>query len=463
MSFPENFVWGAAAASYQIEGAAYEDGKGLSVWDVFSHTAGKTWQGHNGDVACDHYHRYPEDIALMKEIGLHAYRLSVSYPRVLPDGYGAVNQAGLAFYDKLVDALLEAGIQPYVTLFHWDYPFEAYCKGGWLNRDSADWFAEYTDAVTKALGDRVKHWMTLNEPTVFVNNGHVNGQHAPGEKWGLKKIMRIVHHALLAHGKSTQVIRANVGDAQVGIAHTHFVLYPAREEEAQIERVRQATWATAVQGTWGPSMWMDPIFKGAYPDDMHEHFPAMPIQDGDLEIISSELDWLGLNIYQGHPLQFEDDGRPSASSVTTDGDDLPQLAPLPEGFPLTMMDWPVVPPALYWGPKFFYERYQKPIVITENGLASMDWVAVDGAVHDANRIDFLTRYLREFERAGEDGVEIAGYFQWSILDNYEWAEGYRKRFGLIHVDFETQQRTLKDSAHWYRQIIESNGAALHAE
>ncbi|MEO0560796.1 MAG: GH1 family beta-glucosidase, partial [Chloroflexota bacterium] len=431
MSFPDHFVWGAAAASYQIEGAAYEDGKGLSVWDVFSHTDGKTWQGHHGDVACDHYHRYPEDVALMKQISLHAYRLSISYPRVLPNGFGTVNEAGLAFYDKLVDELLGAGIEPYVTLFHWDYPYEAYCKGGWLNRDSTDWFAEYTDAVTKKLGDRVKHWMTHNEPSVFVNNGHFTGRHAPGEQWDNRKLIRIIHHVLLAHGKSAQVIRGNVNDAKVSLAHAHHPLYPLREEPTQIEMVRQAQWTilNADLARWHAALWLDPILKGDYPSEVYDLFPTFPIQDGDLDIIQSDLDWLGLNIYQGVPLDFEA-GSQQSSTVTHDENGRPVMLPLPPGSPRTMMDWFVSPPALYWGPKFLFERYNKPIVITENGLASMDWIAVDGAVHDANRIDFLTRYLREFERAGEDGVDIAGYFQWSILDNFEWAEGYRKRFGL---------------------------------
>jgi beta-glucosidase len=448
MAFPENFVWGAAAASYQIEGGAYEDGKGLSVWDVFSHTDGKTWNGDNGDIACDHYHRYKEDVALMKQIGLQAYRLSVSYPRVMPDGYGAINEAGLAFYDKLVDELLEAGIEPYVTLFHWDYPYEAYCKGGWLNRDSASWFADYTDAVTKGLGDRVKNWMTLNEPSVFVNLGHQNGEHAPGERWDDRKVMRVVHHVLLAHGKSTQVIRANVSDAKVSIAQAMMPLYPAVEDDAHKALAMQAmAHIDKDNGKWNSTFWLDPIMKGEYPEAVYQVFPEFPIEAGDLETIKTDLDWIGLNIYWGFPIGMDADGQPSMTGFK-------------DGYPMTMMDWHVAPKALYWGPKFVYERYNKPIIITENGLASMDWVAVDGAVHDANRIDFLTRYLREFHRAGEDGVDIAGYLQWSIMDNYEWAEGYRKRFGLIHVDFETLERTLKDSAYWYGDVIKTNGEHL---
>jgi len=459
MGFPKDFVWGAAAASYQIEGAAHEDGKGLSVWDVFSHTKGKTWQGHHGDVACDHYHRYKGDIALMKQIGLKAYRLSISYPRVLPNGHGEINEAGLAFYDKLIDELLAVGIEPYVTLFHWDYPFEAYCQGGWLNRDSADWFAEYTDVVTKTLGDRVKNWITLNEPSVFVNMGYSTGQHAPGEKWADDKIMRIIHHVLMAHGRSTQVIRTNVEDAKISLAHTHLPIYPAVEDELHIEVIRQAHWAIVNRDVakWHPGMWLDPILKGEYPAEIYNLFGDFPIKDGDLDIIHTDLDWMGLNIYQGFPMEVGRDGQIKLASG--EGHE-PSLPPLPTGFPMTMMDWPMTPLSLYWGPKFLYERYEKPIIITENGLASMDWIAVDGAIHDANRIDFLTRYLREFERAGNDGVEIAGYLQWSIMDNFEWAEGYRKRFGLIYVDFETQQRTLKDSAHWYKQVIESNGASI---
>jgi len=450
MAFKDDFVWGTAAASYQIEGAAFEEGKGLSVWDVFSHTPGKIFQGDTGDVACDHYHRYEDDVALMKALGVQAYRLSISWPRVLPDGIGKVNDAGIGFYDKLVDALLEAGITPYVTLFHWDYPWELYCKGGWLNRDSADWFAEYTAAVVRVLGDRVQHWMTLNEPTIFVILGHQLGEHAPGEKWGKRHLLRILHHVLLTHGRAVQAIHAaSPQPAHVSLAMATQPIIPVTEDETHINTARELYTAVAEERfLWNPALWLDPILKGEYPQGALDLWGAeMPIREGDLKIMQQPLDFLGLNIYWGNYLQVDSFGQAS-------------LVPTKAGHPKTMMDWNVTPEALYWGPKFIYERYNLPIAITENGLASMDWVSVDGRVQDANRIDFLTRYLRQYKRAAADGVDLMGYFHWSIMDNFEWAEGYRKRFGLIHVDYQTQERTLKESAYWYREIVASNGAIL---
>ncbi|QPC80907.1 beta-glucosidase [Phototrophicus methaneseepsis] len=456
MAFPDNFVWGAAAASYQIEGAAFADEKGLSVWDVFSHTPGKTWNGDTGDVACDHYNRYQEDVQVMKQIGLQAYRLSISWPRILPEGVGKVNEAGLGFYDKLVDELLEADITPYVTLFHWDYPWELYCRGGWLNRDSADWFADYTDIVVRALGDRVKHWMTLNEPPVFVLVGHQAGRHAPGDQFSDRHIARIIHHVLLTHGKSVQAIRAaSPQPAQISWALNTDPSIPVVEDETHINAARETYWGLS-NGFWNAGLWLDPVLRGEYPQAALDRWGEyLPIREGDLEEMNQPLDFVGLNIYRGHYVAVEEDG---GSNIRSDG--RPELEGFEEGYPLTMMDWPVTPEALYWGAKWVNERYGLPIAITENGLASMDWVAVDGAVHDPNRIDFLKRYLRGFGKAGADGIPLHAYFQWSIFDNYEWAEGYRKRFGLVHVNYQTQERILKDSAHWYRQVIESNGAIL---
>ena len=450
MAFSDKFVWGAAAASYQIEGAAYEDGRGLSVWDVFSHTPGKVWDGDTGDVACDHYHRYQEDVAIMKEIGLHAYRLSIAWPRILPTGVGQVNEKGLDFYDRVVDELLAKDITPYVTLFHWDLPFELYCRGSWMNRDSINWFADYTEIVVRALGDRVKHWMTFNEPSVFAVLGYEVGVHAPGDKLTMKHMMRILHHVNVAHGKSVQAIRANSGsDTKVGVAPTTGPITPVVEDEAHINAARYAFNNISEEaGLWNLILWLDPMLKGEYPAKALELWGAdLPVEDGDMRTMHQPLDFLGINIYQGTPVAIKADGQPDMGGFKT-------------GFPRTMMDWPVTPSALYWGPKFLYERYGLPIYVTENGLASMDWVALDGKVHDSGRIDFLKRYLREYKRAAADGVELAGYFQWSIMDNFEWAEGYKRRFGLVFVDYETQQRTLKDSAYWYQDVIKSNGAAL---
>ncbi len=444
MSFPDNFVWGAAAASYQIEGGAYEDGKGLSVWDVFSHQEGAIWHGHNGDVACDHYHRYAEDVGLMKDIGLNAYRLSISWPRILPTGVGEVNAAGLDFYDKLVDELLAANITPYITLFHWDFPYELYCKGGWLNRDAADWFADFTTIVVDRLSDRVHHWITFNEPSVFMNMGHRSGLHAPGAKLPPRQLMRAAHNVHLAHGKSVQAIRAAAKSQNIiGIAPNAAPLIP--HTQADVDAARETFFAFNGDNFWSFALWTDPILLGKYPDN-ELHQPDN-IQPGDMELMQQPIDFVGVNIYFGDRFQQSANG-------------FAERVPHSENMSVTLYEWPITPEALYWGPKFLYERYGLPIYITENGLSCMDWLAVDGKVHDPQRIDFLTRYLRSLHQAIEDGVEVHGYFQWSIMDNFEWASGFQHRFGLIYVNYDTQTRILKDSAHWYRELIASNGATL---
>lgn len=450
--FPPSFVWGAAAASYQIEGAATEDGKGLSVWDMLCRKPGAIWEGHTGNVACDHYHRYAEDVALMQQIGLQAYRFSISWPRVLPDGVGKVSPAGLGFYDRLVDNLLEAGVAPYATLFHWDFPYALYCRGGWLNRDSADWFADYARVVVEALGDRVRDWMTLNEIQVFVGMGHLDGEHAPGDKLGMPEVLRVGHHAMLAHGKAVQAIRAaSPGPCRVGWAPTTFPMIPVTESPEDIAAARMAMFSVAEEfAIWSNTWWLDPVFFGRYPEDGLRLFGAAapPVQPGDMETISQPLDFCGFNIYQGSGVQAGPQGNP-----------IP--VPRPVGYPKTSFNWPVTPEALYWGPRFMYERYGLPLFITENGLANADWVSLDGVVHDPQRIDFTRRYLLALERAIADGVDMRGYFHWSLMDNFEWANGYRERFGLIFVDYPTQRRVLKDSARWYAEVIASNGAKLH--
>lgn len=448
--FPEGFLWGAAAASYQIEGAAYEDGKGPSVWDMFCQKPGAVWNGHTGDVACDHYHRYEEDVRLMREIGLRGYRLSTSWPRVLPEGTGAVNERGLSFYDRLVDALLAAGVEPHITLFHWDFPLALYHRGGWLNRDSAAWFAEYTSVVVRRLGDRVKNWMTLNEPQVFVGAGHYEGRHAPGDRLRFAEVLRICHHVLLAHGMSVQAIRAaSPGPCSVYYAPVAQIRYPVSSSQADIDAARASTFAVAAHTTWTNTWWMDPVFLGKYPEDGLRLFgKELPdIRSGDLEIIAQPVDFCGVNIYWGHPVRAGANGEAEA-------------VPHPVGAPITAFNWSVTPEAMYWGPRFFYERYKRPIVITENGISCRDWISLDGQVHDPQRIDYMARHLIELRRAIADGVPVKGYFHWSIMDNFEWAEGYRQRFGLVFVDYPTGRRVLKDSARWYRELIASNGASL---
>lgn len=451
MAFPEGFTWGCAAASYQVEGAAYEDGKGLSVWDMLCKREGAIYEGNTGDVACDHYHRYEEDVALMKQIGLQAYRLSIAWPRVLPEGTGAVNDKGLDFYDRLVDALLAAGVQPWVTLFHWDYPHALYCKGGWLNRDSSDWFAEYTRVIVDKLSDRVAHWMTMNEPQCFIGLGHRDGIHAPGLKLDWPDITRAAHHALMAHGKSARVIRAHAKTKPlVGYAPVGNVFYPATTSDLDIHAAKEAMFAMPDTSYWNNTWWMDPVYLGTYPEDGMARYAGAatpPVEAGDMEIIHQRPDYFGVNIYNGKETR------------AAEGGGWEQIK-RHDGFPVTHFHWPVTPPCLYWASRFYYERYGLPMVITENGLSNPDWVALDGGVHDPQRIDFLQRHLREYGRAAEDGVPLMGYFQWSIMDNFEWAEGYKHRFGLIHVDYTTLERTLKDSALWYKQVIATNGGCL---
>jgi len=446
--FPKDFIWGAAASSYQIEGAAWRDGGGESVWDMFGRQPGKIRNGDSGEVACDHYHRYREDVGLMADIGLQAYRFSVSWPRVLPHGVGAVNTKGLDFYSRLVDALLEHGITPWLTLFHWDFPYALYCKGGWLNRDSADWFADYTAIMVDKLSDRVAHWMTLNEPQCFIGMGHLDGTHAPGLQMGLAEALLAGHHALLAHGQAVQVIRARaktpplVSAAQAGI-----VSIPDTDEPEHIEAARTSMFSIREKILFNNSWFSDPMIFGCYPQDGVELFAAdMPkLQPGDLATIQQPLDFYGANIYSGCHIR------------ETSAGDFEKAHK--KDVPVTAMDWPVTPEALYWGPRFIHERYRLPIVITENGMASHDHVQ-SGEVHDQLRIDFLQQYLQQYSRAIAEGVPALGYFLWSIIDNFEWAEGYSKRFGLIHVDYATQQRTRKDSSHWYQAVIATNGKHL---
>jgi beta-glucosidase len=364
-----------------------------------------------------------------------------------------VNAKGLEFYDKLVDELLAAGIEPWVTLFHWDLPYELYCRGHWLNPDIANWFADYTQVIVAKLSDRVSRWMTLNEPQCFIGLGLQNGAHAPGLKHNLPEVLRAAHHAMVAHGRAVQVLRAeaklpaSIGWAPVGVASM-----PATDSTADIEAARTATFTVKKDwcDLWNNSWWADPVIFGKYPEDGLEVFgSAVPAYtDDEMKIISEPIDFYGVNVYQGSYVRAGEDGRPKGVRR-------------PLGSPITAFKWGVTPEALYWAPKFIQERYKLPIVVTENGLSCADWVSLDGKCHDPQRIDFLQRYLLELGRAIRDGVDVRGYFQWSIMDNFEWAEGYKERFGLVHVDYETQKRTLKDSAYWYGDVIASNGETLN--
>lgn len=450
MMFPRDFAWGAASSAYQVEGAVETDGRGPSIWDEFCKRPGVIHNNQNGAIACDHYHRFRDDVGLMRTIGLKAYRLSVAWPRVLPEGTGRVNEAGLSFYDRLVDELLRAGIEPWVTLFHWDMPQALYCHGGWLNRDSADWFAEYADLLARRLSDRVRHWMTLNEPQVYIGLGHADAKHAPGLKLGVRECLVASHHTLLAHGRGVQALRAaSKQPLRIGWAPVAHIACPATPSEADIEAARLATFAIKRRDFWNNTWFGDPVCLGEYPADGLQLFaddmPAFP--ESDLQVMRQQLDFYGVNIYSGSCVRAGLEGEPVD-------------VPAPDGAPITTFRWLIRPEVLYWGPRFIAERYGLPITVTENGMSNVDFVDLDQRVQDPQRIDYTRRHLLELGRAIRDGVPVNGYFHWSIMDNFEWAEGYKERFGLIHVDYPSQVRTLKDSATWYSQVIASGGQSL---
>jgi beta-glucosidase len=437
--FPDGFLWGAATASYQIEGAAREDGRGESIWDRFSHTPGKVANGDTGDVAADHYHRWQEDIGIMRRLGLHAYRFSVAWPRILPDGHGKVNAAGLDFYDRLVDGLLDAGIEPWVTLYHWDLPQALDERGGWANRDTVEAFAEYTDALTRRIGDRARHWITINEPWCVAHLGHNFGIHAPG-RTDLKEALQVSHSLNLAHGRAVEIVRHNVPGAEVGITLNPAFIYPASDSEADAEAVRRAD-------GFGNRWFFDPVLRGEYPEDMVRAFgdTAPEIQAGDMEIISVPTDFLGINNYNPQFVKADPSRPDGVGNVDPGGEH-------------TAMGWPVYPQGLEDLILRIQRDYDPPaIYVTENGAAYDDPPPADGRVHDPRRVSYLQRHLLACHRAIEQGAKLRGYFVWSLLDNFEWAEGYAKRFGVTHVDFETQERTIKDSGLFFADVIEANG------
>jgi beta-glucosidase len=447
LKFPEGFLWGAATSSYQIEGAWKQDGKKASVWDIFCDRQGTIKDGSSGRVACNHYELFKDDVALMADLGLQGYRFSISWPRVIPDGMGAVNRKGLDFYDKLIDTLLSHNITPYATLFHWDYPYELYRQGGWLHKDSSKWFAEYTRVVVDRLSDRVRNWMTINEPQVFVQMGHVTAEHAPGHRFGLAEILQVAHNVLLAHGRAVQVIRQfSKSESQVGFAPVSCSKIPATSAAEDIQAARQASFSVTDSNMFSNTWFLDPVYLGGYPKDGLKLFEgSLPdIDANDFQIIHQPLDFFGVNVY--HAWRVKADGKGGYTVVD-----------FPAGHPRTAFDWPMVPECLYWIPKFMYERYKLPIYITENGLSNLDWPTEKGAVHDPQRVDFTARHLTALHRAIQDGVDVRGYFHWSFMDNFEWAQGYKERFGLVYVDFETQKRLIKDSGHWYKGVIAANG------
>ena len=448
LGFSKDFIWGAATAAYQIEGAYNEDGKGLNVWDAYASDGNHIKYKENGNVACDHYHRWKEDIALMKEIGIRAYRFSVSWTRILPDGIGKVNEKGIKFYSDLVDELIKNDIIPMITLYHWDYPLALHDRGGWLNPDSSEWFLEYTKVVVDALSDRVSYWMTINEPQCEIGCGHLDGVHAPFEKHNARDLLIMGRNVLLSHGKAADYIRNNAKtEAKIGYAPTGPCALPKDDSPEAIEFARKKTFEAGNDHfAYSNAYWSDPIFLGKYPDDLIEKYGDLvpKFTDEEWKLVTTPLDFYGMNIYYAN----ESDKNGEYSDVYF------------QGKMSTNIGWPLTPDVLYWSSKFMYQRYGKPIIITENGMASHDWVCVDGKVHDSYRIDYLTRYLRGYRRAAEEGVPLIGYLQWSLMDNYEWSQGYTQRFGMIYVDYPTQKRTIKDSGYWYKNIIETNGEAL---
>ncbi len=457
MKFPDGFLWGSATSSYQIEGAWKEDGKGESIWDVFSHTPGRVANGDTGDIAIDHYHRYKEDVALMAELGLQAYRFSFSWPRIMPSGTGTVEKRGLDFYDRLIDELLEKNISPMATLYHWDLPAALQEKGGWVNRDSAEWFSDYAAAVHGAFADRIPMWATLNEPWVISFLGHGTGIHAPGIT-DPEAAFRTAHHLLLGHGYAIDQMRAQSSTTQLGIVLNLAPVYLEGDAPAD----HPAHEAITLQNAMLNRLWLDPLFEGHYPKallDLGAVFTEM-ITDGDIGQMNRPLDWIGVNYYQ--------DSRsvPDNSAVTTGLDStgngaLPGsrgVRPAPAVGEVTDFGWSTTPHGLRNLLVSIHNDYPShpDIYITENGCA-YDYPVVDGAINDKRRIAYITEHLTSVHQAIAEGVPVRGYMHWSLFDNFEWAEGYRQRFGLVHVDFDTLERTPKQSARYYSSIISRNG------
>jgi beta-glucosidase len=441
--FPADFAWGAATSSYQIEGAWNEDGKGLSIWDHFCRQPGTIKDGSNGDVACDHYHRYPQDVALMADLGLRAYRFSIAWPRIIPDGVGAVNQKGLDFYSRLVDELLAAGITPFATLYHWDLPQALQEKGGWPSRDTAAAFDAYADAVTRHLGDRVHHWITFNEPFVSSFLGYSWGIHAPGMR-DTNAALRAAHHLLLAHGRAVPIIRQNAPEAEVGITLDMSYVQPASASPAD---VAQARFDEGLVVRW----FADPLYGRRYPADMVAAFQEKHnesfdfVQEGDFDRIAVPTDFLGLNYYTRR-----------VSRDAEAPDNLPQTL-FESAENRTEMDWEVYPEGLYQLLNRLHFDYQVPkLYVTENGASYGEGPDENGRVPDQRRLQYLQDHFIAAHRAIANGVPLAGYFVWSLMDNFEWGEGYTQRFGIVWVDYETQERIPKESALWYKQVIAEN-------
>jgi beta-glucosidase len=440
VSFPRGFEWGCATASYQIEGAWDEDGKGESIWDRFCHTPDHVRNGDTGDVACDHYHRLREDVALMKELGLRGYRFSISWPRILPEGKGQVNQKGLDFYHRLVDELLEADIIPFPTLYHWDLPQALQDEGGWASRDIAERFAEYAGVMTSALGDRVKRWLIFNEPWVFTILGYMAGIHPPGLR-DPAMALRTTHVANLAQGLAARAMRATGRTVELGTAFSMSGVYPASESDEDKA-------ATERHFRFNNLWFLEPVQNGRYPDAYPGGMDPerLGVEPGDMETVKAPLDFVGINLY--------------TRTVIADSPQDPNIGVRPVNVPdveRTEMGWEVYPEAIHDVVTRIWNDYQRPIYITENGCSYSDGPDKRGVVDDQRRISFYQRYIAQVARAMEEGADVRGYFAWSLMDNFEWTLGYSQRFGIVYVGYPTQKRIIKNSGYWYRDLIAKNG------
>lgn len=453
VAFPPDFLWGAATSAYQIEGAVHEDGRGISVWDRFAALPGMTYQGQTGEVAADHYHHMEEDVGILAELNLNAYRFSLSWPRILPQGTGAINPRGLDFYDRLVDALLARGIRPLATLYHWDLPIALQDRGGWLNRDTAYAFADYAEVVARRLGDRVQWWLTHNEPWCSAYLGFALGIHAPGLR-DKQLAANAGHHVLLSHGLAVQRMRAHLSSqAQVGIAIDFYPVYAADDRPETLLAVQQAD-------TFRNRWFLEPVFRGRYPDGLFTDLGANPppAQEGDFAIISTPIDFLGVNYYSRMLVRSRADANTLAEH-TGPVDSYEAIDRIP-GASYTEMGWEIFPDGLANILTRIHREYgPKAMVVTESGAAFEDHLDGNSDVHDLQRIDYLRKHIQTVAQVIRQGVPIKGYVVWSFLDNYEWAEGYRKRFGLVYVDYPTQRRIIKDSGRWYASFVASQNGA----
>ena len=440
ISFPRGFKFGVATAATQVDGASNEGGKGVSNWDLYPKIEGKTYQGQDASVACDHYHRYKEDIGYIKELGVDLYRLSFSWTRIIPNGVGEINEEGLRWYDSLFAELKKNNIEICATIFHWDYPYELIKKGGWLNPDSPKWFLEYVKVLVNRYKNIVSYWIPINEPPNVVDVGGVSLEN----NYSLKEKLQIIHNILLAHGLAAKYLKEHNQLVAASFCSSLYAPYDENNKE-DIEAAKTALFDHQKGNYWNISIWADPIVFGKYPDKYFELYSEEErpnITEEDMKIISTPIDFFGYNIYTGSPVKKDGDGY--------------KIMNHPVGNPKTDMNWEVAPRIMYWAPKFLYDRYRIPFIIFENGAAMTDILTFDKKVHDESRIEYLKQYLYWYSKTIEDGVDARGYVLWSLMDNYEWFNGYSKRFGLLYINYHTQERIKKDSFYWYKDLIEEN-------